>query len=754
MRGRGRMAMHGMDMAWTGRVSAWFSEFSGRKFGIWLRSFGIMAVCARARMGPGIAPLAAAYFAASLRREEELPALLAGCALGAFVTGFDGAALIAPAACALALIFHLALEYLSGKGVRLFSDEGSQSALIAGLATLLPGLAAAGFDPVVWLLTLLAAVCAALLAAALNAQSAWWRDRIRLCAGGCAAILCAAGLGFDPSPVAVFLALIAAAMDLGTLAGCVFGVLCVLAGGDAGTFAAICIVGAAADFAPGGRLAGIWRMLIAAAAYAVYTLWMDIPPDGWIAAAMAAHACVPPVIIGKLMQAWTQPQRRSERLVQALRRRDEARLRSLSDAFGTLSQACGAGDPAFGEQQLITRMRAALCAGCGKYGECWPGANSGAVKLFCQLMTSAIECGGSPFRNGEAPPDIMRLCRRGMTVPSRLGNLLADFAAQRHRRIRLMEARRLLATQFDQASVLLNAMAAEQTSPFMVRDGAAAQVRAALANAGLPVRDVMALKLEAMEITVEITGGWSRERILLAERAISASLGRNFTLSGRAGMAAIFAPCGALRATALSSALPADPDHPCGDSCMIRELSGGRLFVAISDGMGSGEAAAEESCRVITLMHSLVSAGMPRELAASTVNGVLLSRGGEELFATADMLLIDLNSGSAEFTKLAACSSYIVRGGRSIVIDGGRLPLGILDEVRPGISSARLRRGDVVFMMSDGVSDALGEDLLEEVLCAIVTRSPDRMAEALIDTAAMHAGGRRDDMTAVCVMIA
>ena len=219
------------------------------------------------------------------------------------------------------------------------------------------------------------------------------------------------------------------------------------------------------------------------------------------------------------------------------------------------------------------------------------------------------------------------------------------------------------------------------------------------------------------------------------------------------GNTAAFSPAGRLKAYAASSALPADPDHPCGDSCLIRSAPG-HLFVALSDGMGSGEPAAEESCRVTTLMHSLASAGLPRQLSAATVNGVLLSRGGEELFATADMLLIDLDSGRAEFTKLAASRSYIVRGNRVHVVEGGRLPLGILDEVQPGVKCADLRRGDVVFMMTDGITDALTEKQLADTMLKAVSSGTEDMARFLVDTAAVTSRGRRDDMTAVCVKIA
>ena len=116
------------------------------------------------------------------------------------------------------------------------------------------------------------------------------------------------------------------------------------------------------------------------------------------------------------------------------------------------------------------------------------------------------------------------------------------------------------------------------------------------------------------------------------------------------------------------------------------------------------------------------------------------------------MLVIDLNSGRAEFTKLAACRSYILRKGRIIAVEGGQLPLGILDEINPGIQETQLERGDIIYMMTDGVTDALGEKSLAETMRGIKETTGAEMARRLVDAAAMRAG-RRDDMTAVCIRV-
>ena len=129
--------------AWVQRAG---SQLTRRLAGVdreKLEAFALMALCARARVGAGVAPLAGAYFAANLRREKVFPALLMGCAAGAFCTGVEPAALFAPASCALVLIFHLAWDALARHFPAMEGDAATRVSLMAGISVLLPALAAA-----------------------------------------------------------------------------------------------------------------------------------------------------------------------------------------------------------------------------------------------------------------------------------------------------------------------------------------------------------------------------------------------------------------------------------------------------------------------------------------------------------------------------------------------------------------------------------------------------------------------------------
>ena len=191
-----------------------------------------------------------------------------------------------------------------------------------------------------------------------------------------------------------------------------------------------------------------------------------------------------------------------------------------------------------------------------------------------------------------------------------------------------------------------------------------------------------------------------------------------------------------------------------GDSHIIGMLDETRLLALISDGMGSGADAAAESRLAARLLGRFLRAGAPVGLAVETVNALLLNRGGEDMFATADILILDLESGEAEFVKLAACPTWIARRGEALRVEGGRLPLGILERVEPQRSRGLLEPGDVVLMVSDGVLDAAGAGTLEALALENPEEDPSRLAERALDAArAACDEGRRDDMTALCLRV-
>ena len=135
------------------------------------------------------------------------------------------------------------------------------------------------------------------------------------------------------------------------------------------------------------------------------------------------------------------------------------------------------------------------------------------------------------------------------------------------------------------------------------------------------------------------------------------------------------------------------------------------------------------------------------------MNALLLNRSREDMFATVDMLVLELSTGSASFTKLAACPTIIAGDDGLRRVQGGRLPLGILERVQPARTRAMLAPGDTLVMLSDGIWEAVGPDGLGALL-ALGETDMDALAERILDAATLAAPPElRDDMTAICLRL-
>lgn len=195
-------------------------------------------------------------------------------------------------------------------------------------------------------------------------------------------------------------------------------------------------------------------------------------------------------------------------------------------------------------------------------------------------------------------------------------------------------------------------------------------------------------------------------------------------------------------------------EEVAGDGYVSRALPGGRHVLALSDGMGSGADAMQQSHAALLLTVESLKAGYTRAQALGVVNALMLMCTGREMFATMDLCVIDLHSGEAAFEKLGACASYIVRSGEVRAVGADTLPVGMLDHVEPKSLRMTLEPGDVVVMISDGVFLGFpgGEEALCRAIAGVSWLHPQAIGEKLI-AQAVGEGQAQDDMTVLCARV-
>lgn len=192
-----------------------------------------------------------------------------------------------------------------------------------------------------------------------------------------------------------------------------------------------------------------------------------------------------------------------------------------------------------------------------------------------------------------------------------------------------------------------------------------------------------------------------------------------------------------------------------GDGILDTPLPDGRHLVMLSDGMGSGAEAAEQSGHAIRLVHQLLAAGFSSDVAVQTVNAIMLLRDPGETFATADLALIDLVGGRTEMTKVGAPPTLLKRGREIFRITGAAAPVGIVGGIRPETHVRYLRPGDCLIMCTDGLWDRLGQRMewVEELLRRAQQANLALLAERLLEEAVPTGESAPDDVTVVILGI-
>jgi len=191
-----------------------------------------------------------------------------------------------------------------------------------------------------------------------------------------------------------------------------------------------------------------------------------------------------------------------------------------------------------------------------------------------------------------------------------------------------------------------------------------------------------------------------------------------------------------------------------GDSYSFGKLADGSYMSVISDGMGSGPQAGRESEAAVELIEKFTSAGFSKITAINTVNSIMTLRfSQEEKFSTIDLSSIDLYTGEIDFLKVGAVATFLKSGDNLEIIKSKSLPIGVLDKADIDIQQKKLKNGDIIVMLSDGVLDYNEEnvgriDWLVDYLGKNNCNNPKELSEGILFEAKKLSGNKvKDDMT-------
>ena len=202
--------------------------------------------------------------------------------------------------------------------------------------------------------------------------------------------------------------------------------------------------------------------------------------------------------------------------------------------------------------------------------------------------------------------------------------------------------------------------------------------------------------------------------------------------------------------------------RPCyevgGDSYDWIPLGAERIALVIADVAGKGTPASLLMASVHAFVHAIAGTATPVQVI-ERLNRFLLARTQTSRFVTLVYAELDAATGRLAYVNAGHVPPYrVARDGTvSRLLEGGPAP-GLLAEASYDVGELRLEPGELVAMVTDGVTEAMspdeqefGDDRVCETLRAMTGASAPAVLQHLVSAAETWAGGGgfSDDLTAL-----
>lgn len=455
-------------------------------------------------------------------------------------------------------------------------------------------------------------------------------------------------------------------------------------------------------------------------------------------------------------------------------RKDEItinRLKEISKVFGELSatfKSAAKYEKNFDAEKiykLIDDIANSLCANCGMRKFCWEEDFHTTYNLIYNTISLMEE--NKCITEDNLPPSIKDYCINKDKVIEIMRNHFNIFETNAMWEKKLLENRQLVSEQLKEVGNIIEKTIKDIYTKPIFKDDMEEEIYANLKNKKVDVKNVVVVELDEnkLEIYIDVDKAYkeknSQENI---ERIVTDTIGTplkvDFILDRPKNEGKRFKLIRSNRYSALTEVATRANDYNniSGDNYTFGE-GDNNYFVALSDGMGTGKRAKDESNTAIELLESFLEAKFDKELTLKTINSILMLKSNDEIFTTFDISLLDLYSGKLQVIKMGAPATFIKRKNEVKIINSQSLPVGILKDVDFNIYEEYLEDGDIIIMMSDGVLEANRnienvEQWMKDIINNINSINPKVIADTILEVAKKISKDQiRDDMTVLVTKV-
>lgn len=393
-----------------------------------------------------------------------------------------------------------------------------------------------------------------------------------------------------------------------------------------------------------------------------------------------------------------------------------------------------------------------FCAKCPEAEKCFSALNSDTSVVLEDLVSAVFQKGRCTIM--DMPPFITSRCKQVNALVGAVNDKTVRFSQRAKLNAEMDNCRLMLAKQMGGTAEILENMATDIKKTISFDAGRETLIVDELAYHNIVCSEAMVYgEGSGMNVTLVVRPQDAEKKIL--PKIVSKIMKYPLIMSGgaeiigeKAGVNLVVKP---RYNVVFGEATRSASGQTCsGDQKSVQRVGEDKVVFALCDGMGHGKQAMDTSSAAISLIENFYKAGFENGLVLELVNK-LLSMKNDEDFSTLDMCVLDLNTGGADIVKMGAADGFLKRKESVEVIESKVLPVGIVDEVRPVIERRILFCGDMMVLVSDGVTDVLGSDGVKDFVAKSETANPQMLAESLIDAAAK--AGATDDITAFCIRV-
>ncbi|MCA1013017.1 stage II sporulation protein E [Halobacillus halophilus] len=462
-----------------------------------------------------------------------------------------------------------------------------------------------------------------------------------------------------------------------------------------------------------------------------------------------------------------------QKYLQKVRDVTAVRVGKFSDVFKALSKSFNdldhSNEAVEGTEEIdyfLSHVTEKTCQSCFKKEKCWVNQFDETHDLMTGLMMELDER-GEPTRMTRKNVDAH--CVKSQKLIDTMNHELSFYHANKQLKKQVLESRRFVAEQLQGVSDVMSTFAKEIVKEREHHEQKEQIIYNALERMGMDIQKLEIYTLDAgnidLELVVEINN-YRGEGAKIIAPVLSDILGETIVVTMEEISPYPNGRCYLTFGSAKHYAIETGAAHAAkgggfisGDSFTMMELGRGKYALAISDGMGNGERAHEESMETLRLLKQILQSGMQESVAIQSINSILSLRTNDEIFSTLDLAVIDLHKATSKFIKVGSTPSFIKRGDQILTVESGNLPMGIIPEVDVDMTNEQLKAGDLLIMLSDGILE--GPNHVENVevwfkrkIKEVYSSDPQVVADLLLEEVIRtHRGSINDDMTILVARI-